>query len=183
MSKSRRNASPYYSLEEKIALVTEIDRLYRTGGVSLIAAANAAGTSTTSYRNWVRAGIKPRPPEPEPRPRPGSPPPYDRADRERLVGEIERLRDVGQSVKAACQAVGISTKSYHKWRCDAAPLPAMVPVEFTALVPFAPPLALSLAGPMPAIAADVLTLVAPSGYRIEGLAIESAAALLRMLAC
>ena len=183
MLQSRRNASPIYTLEEKIALVTEIDRLYRTGNVSLIAAANAAGTSTTSYRNWVRAGIKPRSPEPERLPRPVSPPPYGQVERERILAEIERLRDVGQSVKAACQAVGISTKSYHKWRCDEAPMPAMVPVEFTALVPFAPPLALLLAAPVPTIVADVLTLVAPSGYRIEGLAIESAAALLRMLAC
>lgn len=61
----------------------------------------------------------------------------------------------------------------------------MRPVEVTALVPVAPAaLALALAPPpseAPAQAAG-LVLVAPGGYRVEGLAVESAAALLRALA-
>jgi hypothetical protein len=62
----------------------------------------------------------------------------------------------------------------------------MRPVEVTALVPVASQ-ALSLVPPRPAVEAPAvapaqgLALVAPGGYRVEGLSVETAAALLRAL--
>lgn len=179
MAKTRRHTPRTYTLEEKIALVTEIDRRYRAGGVSLKAAAEAAGTTDTSYNNWRRAGIYPRAATPARASKPRAPRPYEPAERERLMCEVDRLRAEGRRVLAACREVGISEKSYRKWRDEAAPMPAMRPVDVTALVPAASA-ALELAVPKPA-AATALTLVAPGGYRIEGLGVEGAAALLRAL--
>lgn len=162
-----------YTAAEKVALVTEIDFRYRAGEGSLVAIARKLGTSDTNFHNWVRAGIKPAPQRLAPRRT------YSPADRERLMSEIERLRSEGQSIDAACRAVGISVKSFRSWRTDATPAPIMRPVEITALVPVAPsatPIAL-------AVRADpALTLLAPGGYRLEGLGVETAAALLRALA-
>jgi transposase-like protein len=184
MAKTRRCALRTYTLEEKVALVTRIDRLYRAGGISLNAAAEAAGTTGTSYNNWLRAGIRPQPEEPAPSRHPAAPRPYEPAERERLVAEVERLRATGLTVPDACRAAGISIKSYRRWSATARFDPAMRPVSVTALVPVAPaePRALILAPPRPASAPEGLTLVAPGGYRIEGLGIESAAQLLRALA-
>ncbi len=180
MAKTRRHVPRTYTHEEKIALVTEIERRYRAGGGTLRAIAAAVGTTDTSYHNWVRMGIKPVVPPP-----PVTPPAprrlYGPAERAQLLAEVDRRRGEGQSLEAACRTVGISDKSYRTWREDAAPLPAMRPVEVTALVPVAPverePLVPVLA---PALA--TLVLVAPGGFRIEGLGVESAAALLRALA-
>ena len=197
MAKTRRPASRSYTLDEKIALVTEIERRYRAGGGALSAIAAAVGTSVTSYRNWVTAGIKPASP-----PAPAAPSRsrllYEPAERERLVAEVDRLRLEGRSLEAACREAGISDKSYRKWQLDAAravgfrvPSPAsgpgsrqgwpeMRPVEITALVPMSQR-AMTMASPLPTLVAEALTLVAPGGYRVEGLGIESAARLLRAL--
>lgn len=179
MARIRRHTSRTYTLEEKIALVTEIEQRYRAGGISLKAAAEAAGTTDTSYSNWRRAGIEPRSVAPSPPPEARAPRPYEPAERERLMAAVERLRGEGRSIQAACREVGIAVKSYRKWRDDAAPLPAMRPVDVTALVPAASA-ALELALPKPPAAA-ALTLLAPGGYRVEGLDVEGAAQLLRAL--
>jgi hypothetical protein len=76
-------------------------------------------------------------------------------------------------IRAACREVGVSEKSYRKWRADAAPQPTMRPVAITALVPVTPA-AITIK--------SELALVAPGGYRIEGLSVEMAAELLRALA-
>ncbi len=121
MPTSRRGAPPAYTTEERVALVTEIQRRFAAGEGSLRAIAASLGTTDTSYHNWVRAGIRP------------------------------------------------------------AGVPAMRQLEVTALVP-AGPAALTLA-PAPKAAPVPLTLVAPGGYRLEGLDVEAAAALLRALSC
>jgi transposase-like protein len=183
MRKTRRGVAPRsYTLEEKVALVTKIDQLYRAGNISLKAAAAAAGTTDTSYQTWLRAGIRPQPVAPA---RPGAARLYEPEERERLLAAVDGLRARGKGVLAACREIGISDKSYRKWRAAAAPPPAMVPVEVTALVPVAPVQGLTLAPPRPVAGVQPsggLTLVAPGGYRVEGLAVETAAALLRALA-
>lgn len=117
----RRGAPSMYTTEERVALVTEIQRRFAAGEGSLRAIAASLGTTDTSYHNWVKAGLRP------------------------------------------------------------AGVPAMRALEVTALVP-AGPSALALA-PAPKAAPVPLTLVAPGGYRLEGLDVETAAALLRALAC
>lgn len=121
MPAARRAAPPTYTTEERLALVTEIQRRFAAGEGSIRAIAASLGTTDTSYHNWVRAGIRP------------------------------------------------------------AGVPAMRSIEVTALVP-AGPAALTLA-PAAKAAPVQLTLVAPSGYRLEGLDVEAAAALLRALSC
>lgn len=173
MAGTHRWKARTYTAAEKVALVTEIDRRYRAGEGTLVAIARQLGTSDTNFHNWVRAGIKPVPQRLAPHRV------YSPADRERLLSEVERRRGEGKSIDAACRAVGISVKSFRSWRVDAAPAPIMRPVEVTALVPVAPPAAaLTIA----TRADQTLTLLAPSGYRVEGLRIETAAALLRALA-
>lgn len=166
MAKTRRRAPRTYTHAEKIQLVTAIHRRYRAGGKSLKAIAEELGTTNTSYQNWLKAGIKPLPDEPKPRRL------YTPEQREQLMAEVDRLRREGRSLEAACKDLGISDSSYRKWREAAAPSPAMRPVEVTALVP---------AMPAPLAPAETLCLVAPGGYRIEGLSVESAATLLRAL--
>jgi transposase-like protein len=178
MVKTRNTWPRAYTLEEKIALVTEIERRYRAGGGTLKAAAQAAGTTDTSYNNWLRAGIRPLPAT-----RPAPPRPYPPEERKRLLGEVDHLLAGGMGIDAACRQVGISDSSYRKWRDEMGPPPAMRPVEVTALVPVTPT-ALTLAPPRSAAAFEAgstLVLVAPGGYRIEGLGVETAAALLRAL--
>ncbi len=118
MARPRRGAPRTYTLEQKLALVTEIERRLRTGEGTVRAIAESLGTTDTSYHNWVKAGIR-------------------------------------------------------------ASAPTMRPVEVTAVVPFSRS-ALTVA-PSPKAAPAQLALVAPGGYRLEGLCVETAAALLRAL--
>ena len=190
MSPPRRSGQRTYTLEEKTLLVTEIARRSRAGEGTLRSIAASLGTTDQNYHNWLKAGIRPVLPPPPPSPRT-----YDPAEREHVVAEVDRLRGESPNLKEACRKVGISDKSYRRWKEDLAPTPAMRPVEVTALVP-APPTAMVIAPPVPAPTpeappvttvtvanATALTLVAPGGYRIEGLAVETAAQLLRALAC
>lgn len=169
MARARRPQPRTYTREEKIAFVSEITRRYPSEGRPLTAIADELGISASNYYNWLKAGIRPQLVS-----RPAAPRPYEPAERERLKGEVDQLRSAGMGVLAACKKVGISEKSYRKWTEDAAPPPAMRPVEITALVPIAPAAS--------APANSELALVAPGGYRIEGLSVEAAAQLLRALA-
>lgn len=170
MAGTRRQEPHAYSREEKIALVTEIDRRYRVGEGSRVAIARKLGTSDTNYYNWRKAGIEPVPARDE------VPRTYDRAEREDLVAEVDRRRGNGQTVLDACRGAGITKDRYRRWKADLTPSSPLRPVEVTALV------ALPGLSVRPAQVVETLTLHAPGGYRIEGLAIESAAALLRALA-
>lgn len=158
--KTRRNYTP----EQKLELVTEIERRYRAGEGSLATLAKKLGTSESNYHNWLRAGIRPKKPAP--------PRQYSPDERERLRASVDHFRVQGLSLDAACKAVGIAETSYRKWKDDATPM-TLRPVEITALVPVAP---------APSDVRESLTLVSPAGYRLEGLGVETAAALLRALA-
>ena len=187
MPRRRPPAPRTYSLEERIALVTEIDARYRAGEGSLRAIAQKLGTTDSNFYNWRRAGLiaKPVAPEPVVAPKAKVQPSYSAADRARILAEVECLREAGQGLEAACKAVGIARTTWRCWREAAAPAPAMRAVEITALVPVAPapPPALTLAPPRPvASGSGGLTLLAPGGYRVEGLAVETLAQLLRALA-
>lgn len=156
-----------YTLEQKAALVAEIERLYKAGGRTYVSIARELGISDTSYHTWVAAGIKPASSAPVPASRPRVV--YTPVERDRLVAEVRRLHAAGQTLKEACRQVGIGEKTFRIWQAQRRALPPLRPVEVKALVPIAPePRSLSLA--------------APGGYRIEGLSVESAAQLLRALA-
>lgn len=196
-----------YTAAEKAAYVAEFERLYRAGDRTYASIGRQLGVSESNYYAWVAQGIKPTPAATKAAPAakpatPGKPRViYTPAERERLVIDVERLLAAGQIVEAACRAVGIGEKSFRTWRAArrAAPLPmpAMRPVEVTApapevtaLVPVAIDAPASLfepvsptAPPRPAPEPPGLSLVAPGGYRLEGLAVETAVAVLRALAC
>ncbi|HBN07275.1 MAG TPA: hypothetical protein DD435_01060 [Cyanobacteria bacterium UBA8530] len=163
-----------YTIQEKIALVTEIERRHRASNGTLRSIAAALGTTETTYQNWIRAGIMPSPLLADVSPAPAAQKRYKQIERLQLLAEVEHLRDEGHGLLSACRVVGISGKSFHRWKGLAASPPAMRPVEFTAMVPILPVITSK-----PVI--ETLTLIAPGGYRIEGMSIESAASLLRAL--
>ena len=179
-----------YTLEEKVSLVTKVDQLLRAG-LGKTAAAEAAGTNWSSYTNWIKAGIRPAQ-----RPAPVQRTPEEKA---RLVAAVQAHVGHGLTVRNACREVGIDEERFYIWRKQLAPPAALRPVEVlgvtsTALVPVptaalvpAAPTALALSAPSATedrgdTETAGLCLVAPGGYRIEGLGVETAAALLRALA-
>lgn len=188
MPSKRHPSLRSYTPDERVALATEIDRRYRAGEGSIREIAEKLGTTDSNFYNWRRAGLIAQPVKTVTA-KPKVQPQYSPDDRVRLLTEVERLRGAGQALEAACKAVGIAETTWRKWREAAAPVPAMRPVEVqevTALVPVAPapPPALSLAPPRPAPGREGpigLVLVAPGGYHIEGLSVETAAALLNQL--
>lgn len=101
---------------------------------------------------------------------------YTRAEKAAFVAEVSRRHAAGEgSYRAIAASLGIKDKSYHNWvragiqsTGTTEPAPSMRPVEVMALVPARP-------------AAAKLSLNAPGGYRVEGLDVESAAALLKAL--
>jgi transposase len=165
MAKPRRTVPRAYTQEEKIAFVTAVARRYPSEGRALKFIADELGISASNYYQWLKAGIRPRIDAPKPLTSP--PAPYDKAERERLKEEVNRLRQSGLGILAACKKVGISDKSYRKWSMagTATATVAMRPVALT----------VGISG------GSSLTLVSPGGYRVEGLEVESAAALLRAL--
>ena len=166
-----------YTAAEKSALVAEFERIYKAGGRTYASVARELGIGDSTYHFWVGQGVKPAPQAARPveKSRAASPP----DERARLVAEVENLHAAGRSIKAACRVVGIADKTFRNWRARHQPLPAMRPVEITALVPAIPPA-------LPREAADSasapLTLVTPGGYKLEGLDLAGAAFLLRQLA-
>jgi transposase len=165
MAKAARNQ---FTQAERQALVNEVDRLYRAGGRTYVSIARELGIGDSSYHSWLAAGIKPRRQAPAAAART----PYSPQQRADKVAEIARRMAAGETCEAACHACGIQAKTFRTWRQQfAVPLRE---VAITALVPaFAAP-------PLPA---PPLALVAPGGYRVEGLDLESVARLLRALAC
>ena len=95
---------------------------------------------------------------------------YDEAERQSWVGEFDRRRAKGESVRAIAQALGVSSKNYYHWkrRCET---PAALPVlRSVALVDAV----VTSAGACPVV-------VSPQGYRVEGLSVADVATLLRAL--
>lgn len=168
MPRPRKGAWPRsYSEADRAALVTEIERRFRAGEGSIRTISAQLGTCEASYHNWIKAGIKANQ-APQTRR-------YEPLERERILAEIGRLESRGLSLTAACEAAGVSTRSLRRWQEAPDGEVRLRPVEVTAVVPAAPREPGSVAHP-------VLSLVAPGGYRVEGLSVESAATLLRALA-
>jgi len=184
MPVTRPPSSRSYTQEERVALVSEISRRVAAGEGTVETVALALGTRDKNYYNWRRAALQ-QVAQPVAEPLPAAVAAgrrrYTPAEREALVAKIDEMRAAGQSQEVACKAVGIADSSYRAWRLASTP-PAMRPVEVRALVPVPAPTA--LAPPRPAASAaavGALVLVAPGGYRVEGLSVDSAAALLRAL--
>jgi hypothetical protein len=85
--------------------------------------------------------------------------------RTRIVAFATRARRSGWSAAATARTVGVSVGSLRNWRRGAPPA-TLLPVVIAA-------------DPAPAAP---LTVVTPSGHRVEGLDVATAAALLRALA-
>lgn len=85
--------------------------------------------------------------------------------RARIVAFAARARDAGWSLPIVARAVGVSVGSVRNWRHET-PGAALVPVVVT---------------PSRVVERAALTVVAPSGYRVEGLDVPTTAALLRAL--
>lgn len=93
-------------------------------------------------------------------------------ERTQLLAEIRRRLAAGASVATATHELGLSATCWYNWTCE----------EKSQAMPFRPvEIVVPVASPSPS-APTSLSLVAPGGYRIEGLGIESAAALLKALA-
>ena len=195
----RRRTPKVYSPAERSAIVGEIQRRQRAESRSIEVLARQLGISDKTYYNWIRAGVRAEAELPAAIALPvaaesctdvakmRSGRRYTASERETLLAEITRRREAGEPLGKILQAIGPGRTAYVRWREDARPAPefravALVeasPNTSVALVPAEPP-APTLALPVP-VPSSALTLVAPGGYRIEGLAVESAAALLRAL--
>ena len=195
----KRRAPKVYTPAELIALVTEVQARQRLdSSKSVDAIARQLGIAGPTYFNWLRKGVRPAPApvtvtqpvvlEREPASldlRVKAARRYSQERRHEITTEIARLVGDGQTLTAALAAVDLGRTTYARWLELATPAPAFRAVTVVeAATPEITSVALvSRAEVTPAIAPPVyaLTLVAPGGYRIEGLAIESAAALLRAL--
>jgi transposase-like protein len=167
MAQTARNQ---FTRAERQALVNEVDRLYRAGGRTYVSIARELGIGDSSYHSWLAAGIKPRQ-QPLAAATRVLYSPQQRAD---IVAEVERRVAAGETCQIACLALGIQGKTFRTWRQKLS-LP-LREVAITALVP-------AFAAPPTPLAGTSLTVVAPNGYRVEGLDLESVARLLRALAC
>lgn len=88
---------------------------------------------------------------------------YSAEERGTMVQKARAMRASGMSLAAVASELGVSVISLTKWLRDDRPVPSFLPVR---LAETAPP---------------VLSLVTPSGYRVEGLTPEGIVALLRIL--
>lgn len=184
-----RRSKRQYTLAEKQALVAEVERLYAQGGTSYVAIARQLGIGESSYHSWRTAGIQAAstPTSPEeiaPLPRVA----YDAAARKAKVEAVEQRLAAGQTQEAACRAESIQAKTFRHWRQQrdgqpCAPAPTELPLRQVAITALVPAFA-AHAEPVPVAPLPLaLSLVVPGGYRLEGLDVESAARLLRALAC
>ena len=183
----RRQGPVVYTPAQRAAIVGEIQQRHRHESRSIEYLARQLGISDKTYYNWVRAGV--RAPQSMPVEQPASTRlkaarRYDAAQRTNLMEEITRRHDVGQKLSEILRDVDLGRTTYARWLDEAAPAPTFraVIVEPVPCVATSVALvAMTEAAPAPTPPGPALTLVAPGGYRIEGLAIESAAALLRAL--
>jgi hypothetical protein len=97
--------------------------------------------------------------------RPAKTTPVPRHVRAQIVAFAGRALAAGWSLPAVAEAVGVSIGSVRNWRREP-PATALVPVVLTS---------------RPVVERATLTVVAPSGYRVEGLDVPTTAALLRAL--
>lgn len=198
----KRRTPKVYTPAERVALVTEIQARQRLdSGKSIDAIARQLGIAGPTYFNWLRRGVRPAvAPVPArgpvaPKREPASPAlrvksarRYGPECRREITAEVARRVADGQTLAAALAAVDVGRTTYARWLEQAAPAPAFravtvepVPAVVTPAGTSVALVALTEVAPAMTPPGPVLTLVAPGGYRIEGLAIESAAALLRAL--
>ena len=187
------------SLAEKQALIVEIERRMKLEGRGVKPVANQLGISVSTYYMWLSAGGRPTPErdgrvstaegqaprEPAVASAIGE---SDAHERARIMAAVRSGLAAGVPMKASARQHGITEAVYYRWVREAGRGPVRKPVrdsvQSQTLVVSPPQMpafrAVTLSGPEPARA---LSLVAPSGHRIEGLSVESAAALLRALSC
>lgn len=198
----RRHVYKVYTPGEKAAFVGEIQRRQRAEGLSAGHIARELGISSSSYYCWVRAGV--RAPEGALKShvpagkassaalRAKAARRYDAGQRAALLAEVAARREAGERLGAILRALDLGRKSYARWLEFERPAPTFRAVVVEDAAPSDLPPAAAMVALAPIAEADQaintpmppaqLTLVAPGGYRIEGLAVESAAALLRALA-
>ena len=92
---------------------------------------------------------------------------YPSGLREQILAFIQHAKSAGMAVSESCRRLGISSKQLSNWRAAirAAEPKALVPVKVIDEVPW-----------------TMLSIVAPNGYRVEGLSAEQAIELMRALA-
>jgi hypothetical protein len=93
------------------------------------------------------------------------------AVRGRVLAYARRRRAAGQSWTRIARTVGLSVGSLKNWSRLPAAARTLVPVAVTA----------PSGVPTPAVPPAALVVVAPGGYRVEGLDVATASALLRAL--
>lgn len=192
----RRRAHKVYTPAEKAAFVGEVQRRQGAEGLSAGHIARQLGISSASYYGWVRAGVR-APESAAATPaaagkalsaalRAKAARRYDAGQRAALLAEVAARRAAGERLGAILKALDLGRRSYARWLERERPAPSFRAVVLgdapSALVPASASVALVPAEASTPAATAPLTLVAPGGYRIEGLAVESAAALLRALA-
>ncbi len=115
--------------------------------------------------------------------------PYPEALRAFAVRYLAQALETGATFAGAAKALGVSEPTLQAWRKgkpaahrrdkSGAQGPGLVPVVVgEAKKPGRPTM-----GPPAAAQAGPLTVVAPGGFRVEGLSLEAAAQLLRKLGC
>ncbi|MBM3271502.1 MAG: transposase [Candidatus Sericytochromatia bacterium] len=157
-----------YGARERAEIIAAIERGAEQGR-SVAATAREFGITGSVYYRWIRERARAErgadSPVSESRPhrariRPSA------GEKECLVAEMRRRRDRGESIQTVALATGLHENTCYRWLRQTG-MPAFRPVEVLVAEPVPPP---------------SLSLVAPSGHRIEGLDVEAAAQLLRALA-
>ncbi len=183
----------HHSLAEKQALVAEIERRVKAEGRGVRSLARELGISPANYYRWLREGVRPASPLAEAAKPPGEKPTAlpaptgaDAGERARIIAAVRAGLAEGTPVKVTAKRHGITEGTFYRWVREAGrdyTRAARREPEQTRALAVAPPQlpafrAVALVAPEPA---SGLVLVAPGGYRLEGLDVASAAALLKAL--
>jgi transposase len=120
--------------------------------------------------------------------RPGRGRKYTPALRQRILAFVEESKRAGMSVREVSEAIGVSRDTILGWRssepaspAEASPVPFEVPLDL-ALEPVSRALVPVEVTPSTVQIGGGLALVTPSGFRVEGLSLEQAFALVREFA-
>lgn len=187
----------HLTLTEKQDLIAEIERRVRADGRGVKPVARQLGIAPGSYYRWLRQGVRPTPVAVTPAPvvtamglqapaRALGPGAIDSNERVRIMVAVRAGLANGVPIKVTARKYGITPGVFYRWAReagrDSVGPAARENVRVQALVVSPPRVpafrSVTLSVPEPPRA---LSLVAPSGHRIEGLSVETAAALLRAL--
>jgi transposase-like protein len=190
-----RHRWKHHTLAEKQAFIAEIERQVKAGrGVRPVA--RELGIAPGNYYRWLSEGVRPTASptaaaetvveEPATMPTPAG---VDARERARIIAAVRASLAEGTPVKISAKRQGITEGTFYRWVREAARRPARPPrkkPEQTRALAIRPPelpafraVTVAVAAPEPITG---LVLVAPGGYRLEGLDVASAAALLKALA-